>query len=136
MNQKIKQTFLILVLVQGLHSIEEYVGKLWESFPPARVLCNLVSDNLVTGFLVINIGLFVFGLWCFFFPIRKNANYAQFLIGFWIFIELINGIGHPIWTIMQKAYTPGMLTAPVLLVIAIILLKNRQNKERTKSNYK
>ncbi|GJM04573.1 MAG: hypothetical protein DHS20C09_05640 [marine bacterium B5-7] len=125
MNQKIKWTFLILVLVQGLHSIEEYVGKLWENFPPARVLCSLVSDNLETGFLIINIGLFVFGLWCWLFPIRKNYFYAQFLVWFWIVLELINGIGHPIWTILQKAYTPGVLTAPILLVIAIILLHNQ-----------
>jgi len=62
MNNKISSIFLVLVLVQGIHSIEEYVGKLWESFPPARVLCSMLSDNLVTGFLIINIGLFVFGL--------------------------------------------------------------------------
>ena len=129
MNQKIKWTFLILVLVQGLHSIEEYVGKLWENFPPARVLCSLVSDNLVTGFLIINIGLFVFGLWCWLFPIRKNYFYAQFLVWFWIVLELINGIGHPIWTIVQKAYTPGILTAPILLVIAIILLRKQLNEK-------
>ena len=125
MNQKIKWVFLILVIVQGLHSIEEYVGKLWENFPPARVLCSLVSDNLVTGFLIINIGLFVFGLWCWLFPVRKNYSYAQFLIWFWIVLELINGIGHPIWTLMQKTYTPGMLTAPILLLLAIYLLRKQ-----------
>ena len=129
MNQKIKWPFLLLVLVQGLHSIEEYVGKLWGNFPPARVLCSLVSDNLVTGFLIINIGLFVFGLWCWLFPIRKNYFYAQFLVWFWIVLELINGIGHAIWTIVQKAYTPGILTAPILLVIAIILLRKQLNKK-------
>lgn len=123
MNNKIGSTFLVLVLGQGIHSIEEYLGKLWDNFPPARVLCSIVSDNLVTGFLIINIGLFVFGLWCWLFPLRKNYFYAQFLIWFWIVLELVNGIGHPIWTIMQKAYTPGMLTAPILLVIAIILFR-------------
>ena len=55
--------FLILVLVQGLHSLEEYIGKLWESFPPATILCGLVSENLLTGFLIINIGLFC--IWSF-----------------------------------------------------------------------
>lgn len=131
MDQKIKWTFLILVLIQGLHSVEEYVGKLWESFPPARFLCSLVSDNLMTGFLIINIGLFVFGLWGWLFPIRRNYFFAKLIIGFWIFIELINGIGHPIWTIMQKAYTPGIITAPILLVIAIILFKKQLNEKRT-----
>jgi hypothetical protein len=122
MNQEVKRTFLVLVLVQGLHSIEEYIGKLWESFPPARLLCSLVSDNLVKGFLIINVVLFVFGLWCWIFPISKNYFYAQLLIWFWILLELINGIGHPIWTIMKKGYTPGIFTALILLVTAIILL--------------
>ena len=128
MVQKIKWVFLVLVLVQGVHSIEEYVGELWENFPPARVLCGLVSDNLVTGFLIINIGLFVFGLWCWLFPIRKNYFYGQFLIWFWIVLELVNGIGHTIWTLMQKEYTPGILTSPILLVIAIILFRKQLNK--------
>jgi hypothetical protein len=123
MSTKTRSAFLVLVLVQGIHSIEEYVGKLWNTFPPARFLCSIVSDNLVTGFLIINIGLFVFGLWCWLFPLRKNYFYAHFLILFWIVLEFVNGIGHPIWTIMQKAYTPGMLTAPILLVIAIILFR-------------
>jgi len=72
MNQKMKWIFLILVLVQGLHSIEEYVGELWENFPPARVLCSFVSDNPATGLLIMNIGLFVLGLWCWLFPIGKK----------------------------------------------------------------
>ena len=120
---------MILVLAQGLHSYEEYVGKLWENFPPARILCSLVSENLVTGFLIINIELIVFGLWCWFFPIRKNYFFAQFIVWFWIVLELSNGIVHPIWTLMQKAYTPGMLTAPILLVVSVILLRKQLNKK-------
>ena len=123
MNRKIKMLFLILVLVQGLHSYEEYLGKLWENFPPATVLCSLVSDNLITGFLIINIGLFVFGILCWVFPIRNEYFYANILIWFWIILESINGIGHPIWTFMQKGYTPGIVTAPFLFIIAIALLK-------------
>ena len=64
MNKHIQNCFLLIVLVQGLHSIEEYLGKIWEVFPPAALLCRLVSNNLETGFLIINIGLFIFGLWC------------------------------------------------------------------------
>jgi hypothetical protein len=52
MIQRIKWIFLILVLAQGFHSIEEYTGEIWENFPPARILCRLVSDNLTSGFLI------------------------------------------------------------------------------------
>ncbi len=125
MDKPTKTAFLLLVLTQGLHSTEEYIGQLWENLPPATFLCSLVSDDLEAGFLVINVGLFVFGLWCWLFPIRNNYSYALSLLWFWIVLELINGIGHPIWTLMQRGYTPGVLTAPALLVVALFLLHKR-----------
>ena len=134
MSKKVKWFFLLLVIVQGFHSMEEYIGELWETFPPAKVLCSIVSDNLVNGFLIINIGFFIFGLWCWIFPVRKNYSYAPFLIWFWIVIELINGIGHPIWSIYQQKYTPGLITAPFLLVLAIILF--RKGKEETNAQHR
>jgi len=121
MNKRIRFAFLLLVLIQGLHSVEEYFGELWVVFPPARFLCSLVSDDLETGFLIINIGLFVFGILCWLFPIRKNHSFAGAIIWFWIVIELVNGIGHPVWTLIEWDYTPGILTAPFLLVLAIYL---------------
>jgi len=127
MDFTVKRIFLVLVVAQALHSVEEYMGKLWESFPPATFLCSLISDDLETGFLFINIGLFVFGLWCWFFPIRRNYQYATILIWFWIIIETINGIGHPIWSFIQKTYTPGLITSPILLYLAIILFRRQKN---------
>ena len=127
MDRKTKLLFLILVLVQGLHSIEEYVGKLWESFPPARALCSLVSDDHVSGFLVINISLFVVGMLCWAIPVRREYRSANSFVWLWTVLELINGIGHPIWTFMQGVYTPGIITAPILLLLAINLLVKQLN---------
>ncbi len=122
MHKQIRISFLMLVLVQGLHSIEEYIGKLWEVFIPAKFLSGLVSGNLETGFLVINISLFIFGLWCWYIPVRKNYFYARSVIWFWIIIEIINGIGHPAWALYNGGYVPGAATAPVLLALAVSLL--------------
>ena len=121
MDPKVRTTFLILVLVQGLHSVEEFYGKLWEVFPPARLLSSLVAENLKTGFLLINIGLFIFGLWCWLLPIRRNYLYAPILIWFWIVIEMINGLGHPFWALYEGGYVPGLVTAPILLMQAVYL---------------
>ena len=125
MNNRIKVTFLILVLVQGLHSIEEYVGRLWEVFPPARFLTGLVSENNETGFLIINIGLFIFGIGCWLLILRTNQLFVAGVIWFWIAIEAINGVGHLIWSLSEKGYTPGTATAPVLLILAIYLAQQR-----------
>ena len=116
-----QRAFGALVLAQAAHSVEEYVGQLWETFPPAHFLTSLVSQDLVIGFLVINVSLVAFGLWCFFWPVRRGWPSAVPLAWIWVAIQLINGIGHPLWTLRQGGYTPGVATAPLLLVLALYI---------------
>lgn len=118
---RIKAAFSALIITQLAHSIEEYVGQLWETFPPARFLTGMISSDRELGFIVLNVALVAFGLWCLLFPVRKEWPSAAGFIWFWIVLEIINGIGHPAWTIRQGGYTPGVLTAPILLVIALYL---------------
>ncbi len=126
---RIATAFLLIVLTQGLHSIEEYIGRLWENFPPASFLCSLISDDLHLGFLVINIGIFVLGLLLLVFVVQPNRAMTKTVIWIWIIVELINGIGHPVWSILQKSYTPGLITAPILLILALYTIRlTRQNK--------
>lgn len=113
--------FGLLVLAQAAHSIEEYAGRLWESFPPARFLTGLISTDLEQGFLIINSTLVAFGIWCFFWPIRRDWSSAGSFAGFWIVIQVINGVGHPLWSLRQGGYTPGVATAPLLLLLAVYL---------------
>ena len=119
MSRQIRNNFLFLILAQGLHSIEEYMGKLWEAFPPARFLTGLVSPDHREGFIIINTGLFLFGLWCWLYPVRKNHKIARQLIFIWLVIEFINGVGHPFWSIRLQSYTPGLATSLLLLFLSI-----------------
>ena len=104
-------TFGALVLAQAAHSIEEYVGHLWESFPPTRFITGLVSSNLERGFVILNVLLLAFGAWCFLWPVRRGWPVAGSLAWFWVVIEIINGIGHPLWSLHEGGYTPGLATA-------------------------
>ena len=129
MNANIKIAFLMLVLIQGVHSVEEYFGRLWEVFQPAKFLSGLVSNNLETGFLIINIGLFIFGIWSWAVPVRKDYSIARSIIWIFIVIEMINGIGHPVWAIYEMSYVPGLVTALILLILAIYLFREiRKNQ--------
>ena len=114
-------TFGALVLTQAAHSIEEYVGHLWESFPPARFLTSLVSSDLERGFVLLNVSLLAFGVWCFLWPVRRGWPVAVALAWLWAVLEIVNGIGHPLWSLREGGYTPGLATAPVLLVLAVYL---------------
>ncbi len=67
-----RSTFLALVVVQALHSIEEYVFRLYEVFPPARFLSGLIYPDLETGFLIANVSFVVFGAFCYWWPVRRG----------------------------------------------------------------
>lgn len=114
-------TFGALIATQTAHSIEEYLGRLWESFPPAAFVSGLVSSDRETGFVVLNCALVAFGLWCLLWPVRRAWPSARAIAWCWVVIETINGIGHPLWSLRQQAYTPGVLTAPILLALALYL---------------
>jgi hypothetical protein len=119
----IDRPFLALVLLQAAHSIEEYVGRLYDVFPPARFLTALVSPDRERGFVIINVALVGFGMWCFWWPLRRRWPSAAALVWLWIGIETVNGIGHPLWSVLQGGYTPGVATAPLLLAAALHLTR-------------
>ncbi len=116
-------SFLALVATQAVHSVEEYIGRLYDVFPPARFVSGLISANLERGFVIVNVALVTFGVWCFLWPVRKHWPAAVPLAWLWVSIELINGVGHPLWSLGQLRYTPGVATAPFLLVLALYLAR-------------
>jgi hypothetical protein len=118
-----KPAFLALVSVQALHSVEEYAGRLYEVFPPARMVSGMISGDLRRGFIVFNVALVCFGFWCYLFPVRRRWPSAAAFAWLWVAIELVNGIGHPVWSIVQGGYTPGVITALVLLPLALLVAK-------------
>jgi len=129
---RIKFAFGALIVAQIAHSAEEYVGRLWESFPPARFLTGMVSSDRELAFIALNSALIAFGLWCLLFPVRNEWRSAVAFMWFWIVLEIINGVVHPAWTLRQGGYTPGVLTAPILLAIALYLafqLRKRGRQE-------
>jgi hypothetical protein len=118
---RIQATFGALIAAQTLHSIEEYYGRLYETFPPARFMCGLVSRDLRRGFIIINVLFVVFGIWCWLWPLRKRWPVGPALAWGWAAIEAANGVGHSLWSLWQGAYQPGVATSPLLFVLALSL---------------
>ena len=126
-------SFVALVAAQGAHSVEEYLGHLYDVFPPARAVSGLISRDLERGFVIFNVALVTFGLWCFIAPVRGQWPSAIPLVWLWVVIELINGIGHPLWTLAERSYTPGVATAPFLLFLALYLAWQLRNVHASSS---
>ena len=118
---RVQYAFGVLLLVQAAHSVEEYIGRFWESFPPARFLTGLVSQDREWSFVALTMVLLAFGLWCLFWPMRRGWTSALVLGWAWTGVETINGIVHTVWTLREGGYTPGVATAPLLLASAAYL---------------
>jgi hypothetical protein len=114
--------FGLLISAHAAHSVEEYLGRLYLEFPPARMVSSAFSADLRTGFVRFNVLLVAFGVWCWLFPVRRGWRSAGSFIAVWIAIELLNGIGHPAWSLYVGGYTPGVATALVLLPLTLVLL--------------
>lgn len=121
MDSRSRLAFLMLVLAQAAHSVEEYVFKLYDVFAPARFVSGLVSNDLRTGFVVVNIGLVAFGIWCYLARVRPAHASARLWVWPWVFVEGANGLGHPAVALARAEYFPGLLTAPLLFATSLYL---------------
>ena len=101
--------------------MEEYVFHLYDVFAPARFVSGLVSSDRRTGFLVLNVGFLLAGLWTYLARVRPGHQSALSWIWVWVVIETVNSIGHLTITAIRGDYVPGAVTAPVLLALAIYL---------------
>lgn len=117
--------FALLVACQAAHSIEETVFGLYDWLPHIRWADRIADGGAFALFVTLNALFVLFGCWCYFARVRPGAPTAGFFIGLWATIEILNGILHPSWSLLVGAYVPGTATAPVLLVVALLLVQAR-----------
>ena len=121
MDTRSRFIFLALVLSQAAHSLEEYTFRLYDVFGPAKIVSRLFSDNLATGFVIVNAALVGFGIWCYLARVRVGHTSSTGLAWVWIVVEFGNGVGHMILAWTQGGYFPGVVTAIPLLIISVSL---------------
>lgn len=123
MARRIELAFLALILAQTAHSIEEYVTRLYDVFPPARFVSSLFSEDLRTGFVIANALLIAFGVLCWLIPVRRGWPTGHAVAWFWAILELANGTIHSGLALLRGGYFPGVFTAPLLLASGAWLWK-------------
>jgi len=121
----VRRLFLALIGAQALHSVEEYITRLYDVFPPARFISGLFTTDLRLGFAAFNVALVGFGVWCYAVRVRPNHPAAAGWIWFWVVLELANGAGHLGLATIRGSYYPGAATA-LLLIAAAVMLAYRQ----------
>jgi hypothetical protein len=122
MWQKIRVPFLMLVVLQGLHSIEEFTFKFYDVFPPMVVLYRNHPQLARPAFLVFNLLLLVVGLICVWYWVWPGRRGARTIVWVWVGAESFNVVAHSTWAILNMGYNPGLATAvgfvPLLVYVS------------------
>ncbi len=111
----VRNIFLALILAQAAHSVEEYVLRLYDVLAPARYVSSLFGIDRQIGFVLVNMALVLFGLWCWRARVRPGRRSARAFAWFWALLEIANGCAHVALAVMAGGYFPGLATAPLLL---------------------
>jgi hypothetical protein len=121
MSARDRRLFLALILAQALHSVEEYVFRLWEVLAPARWVATRLALDPALGFAAANTALVAFGLWCYAARVRPGRSSAAGWAWSWAALEFAYGSAHLALAARACGYFPGAATAPLLLAVAAAL---------------
>ncbi|MFQ5892378.1 MAG: HXXEE domain-containing protein, partial [Candidatus Methanofastidiosia archaeon] len=110
LDKNLKLAVFSLIVVQAIHSIEEYIYRFYEFFPIFKVYQKIFQIQNIDQamFFAFNTVLILFLFIVFVIATSKRGN-LYFVTGFAI-IELLNGIYHFLWTVLTQEYFPGTIS--------------------------
>jgi hypothetical protein len=123
MNPRIRVAFLCLIVLQALHSIEEFTFKFYEQFPPMVFLYRNASTLARPGFILFNSILVLIGVVSLIYWVWPSRRGARTVVWIWIGIEAFNVIAHCIWAGMIRGYNPGLVTGLAFVPLLAYLIR-------------
>lgn len=102
----LETTFLILLGIQFAHSIEELTNDFHNKFPPFKMSLKvfLTFEILFLGFWI---GVFLL----------ENLKFREVLMHVFAILMFANGLWHIVWASITKKYVPGLVTAPLFVIV-------------------
>lgn len=102
----LEQFFLISLIVQLFHSVEELTTgfhKKWYLFPmPFWIF--LLWELCFSGFWILIL-------------LNKTIPDRNYLQAFFLILMFANGVQHIVWSGNVKRYVPGLITAPLHIIV-------------------
>ncbi len=125
LSNKIREAFLAIVVLQAVHSVEEFVFRLYEVFPPMVYLYRDSPHLARPAFIAFNVLLLIAGLACLFYWVWPGRQGARTVVWVWTAGEAFNAAAHSVWAIATQRYNPGLVTGlafvPVLVYMTYLL---------------
>src|SRR5258708_37283066 len=119
MTSKIPTVFLLLVILQAIHSVEEFIFRFYERFPPMRFLYQNAPHLAKPAFVISNALLVSIGLVCFYYWVQPARKGATVVVWIWIIIESLNVFAHLVWAALIGGYNPGLVTGVLFVPVLI-----------------
>src|SRR5260370_35881386 len=116
MNSNIRATFLLLVILQASHSVEEFIFRLYERFPPMRFLYQNAPHLAKPAFAISNALLVLIGAVCLYYWVQPARRGARLVVWIWIIIESLNVIAHLVWPALIVGLDTALVTTGFVFV--------------------
>jgi hypothetical protein len=123
-----RRLYITLVLLQVAHSFEEYFTRFYERIGEGSSLLHgavgfvpvfQFSHNF---FVIVNVVL-ITTIIALIEVVNQGGISGRCIATLLAVIETLNGVAHLTIAVMMRAYFPGALTAPFLLVVGVFMLR-------------
>ncbi len=131
LNKRIQFAYLAILLIQILHSVEEFATRMFDVFPPALIIDHYSPGLSQAIFVTFNSSLIVVMLIAFFYWVKPRRRGWRLIVAMWVVGEAYNAVGHSLWSIWTRSYTPGLLTALALIPLVVWLIYLLRNSRKS-----
>lgn len=123
-----RRLYVTLAFLQAAHSFEEYFTRFYERIGEGSSLLHgavgfvpvfQFSQNF---FVTVNV-LLITTIIALIQVVNQGGIIGRCIATLLAVIEVVNGVAHLTIAVMMRAYFPGALTAPFLLIVGVFLLR-------------
>jgi len=115
-REQTARLFLLGLAVQCMHFMEEFITHFQDRFPALLGLPPW-SERFFVAFNLIWLSVWILSA----IDLQRAYRFALFPVWFFAIAAVANGIAHPMLAAVVHGYFPGLITAPVLGVLGVLL---------------
>lgn len=128
-QNRVGSIYLLAIAVQCLHICEEYLMDFHMKFQ--GLFGYGWSDKLFVTFNLVWLFVFVLAAW----GVLHQIRLAYLVVWFFAIVGGVgNGIFHPVLSIIESGYFPGLITSAAGLVLGILLIKELVSSSKARAD--